>query len=74
MTRNIILIIIAVIYILSSYNTVYGISFTASVDKPKLSLNDRLILSLTISGANISGISTPQLPKLDNFDRLGSSQ
>jgi hypothetical protein len=48
------------------------ISFEASVDKHVLGINERLTLSVTISGGNLSGIPTPQLPPLKDFDIVNS--
>ncbi|MEW6097094.1 MAG: BatD family protein [bacterium] len=48
------------------------ISFEASVDRHVLGINDQLTLSVSISGGNLGGIPSPQLPPLKGFDIVNS--
>jgi len=50
------------------------IEFSASVDRTTVGLGEPLQLTVTVAGTNISRVPRPQLPALDGFDNLGSSQ
>jgi len=42
------------------------------VDRQVIGINERITLSVTISGSNLSGIPSPQLPPLRDFDIVNS--
>ncbi|MCK5328227.1 MAG: BatD family protein, partial [Candidatus Latescibacteria bacterium] len=46
---------------------------TASVDRQRVSVDESLMLTVTVSGANVQGVSKPRLPSLDGFDVSGAS-
>ncbi|MEO0069100.1 MAG: BatD family protein [candidate division WOR-3 bacterium] len=50
------------------------INFSASVDRTTVGLGEPLQLTVTVEGANIGRVPKPQLPVLNDFDNLGSSQ
>ncbi|MEO0004818.1 MAG: BatD family protein [candidate division WOR-3 bacterium] len=50
------------------------INFSASVDRTTVGLGEPFQLTVTVEGANIARVPRPQLPELDGFDNLGSSQ
>jgi hypothetical protein len=49
------------------------INFESYVDNTEIGLQDRLNLTLEISGSDAGKVAQPQLPRLDNFSNLGSS-
>jgi hypothetical protein len=49
------------------------VTFTASVDRNTISTDDLLTLQLTLAGS-FRGVNQPQLPPLDGFAVVGSSQ
>jgi len=49
------------------------VSFTASVDQTTISSDDSLTLQLKLTGS-FSGAGQPQLPQIDGFSVIGSSQ
>lgn len=49
------------------------LTFTASVDRTRVGLDDSLILTVSVSGKDIGGISEPQLPSLEQFEIVGSN-
>lgn len=49
------------------------VSVTASVDRQRVSVDESLMLTVTVSGANVQGVSKPRLPSLDGFDVSGAS-
>jgi len=51
-----------------------SISIRASVNKTSLTLDDHLTLSVIIEGSNIGSLSDPELPDLDAFSIVSSSQ
>lgn len=50
------------------------INFSASVDRTTVGLGEPCQLTVTVQGVNIAKVPRPQLPDLDGFDNLGSSQ
>ncbi|HDY90061.1 MAG TPA: protein BatD [bacterium] len=58
-----------------SVNTVYGneIELTSVVNSTKISLNDRLILSVTVSGSGFGNIGDPMLAPIPDFTISGTS-
>ncbi len=50
------------------------INFSASVDRTTVGLGEPFQLTVTVEGADIGSVPRPQLPSLDGFDNLGSSQ
>lgn len=49
-----------------------AVTFEASVDRSRLTLDDRLVLTLTVSGARLGRVE-PKLPALPGFSILGRS-
>lgn len=49
------------------------LSFTASVDRTTMQLDEELRLSISISGTGIRGVGNPELPPLKDFEVLGRS-
>jgi len=47
------------------------LSFTASIDRNELSMDEQLILTISVSGKDVSGIGEPELPELDGFEVVG---
>ena len=50
------------------------LNFTARVDRTTVGLGQQLQLTVTVEGQNIGRVPRPQLPALDGFDNLGSTQ
>ncbi|NPV14146.1 protein BatD [candidate division WOR-3 bacterium] len=50
------------------------LEFTAEVDRTTVGLGEPLQLTVQVRGTNISRVPRPQLPALDGFDNIGSSQ
>lgn len=48
-------------------------SFTASVDRTAVELDEELRLTVSVSGTGIRGVGEPKLPSLEDFDVLGRS-
>ncbi len=67
-------------YLIVLFLTIFGavgageINFTAEVDRTAVGLGEPLRLTVRVEGTNISRVPKPELPKLDGFDNLGSSQ
>lgn len=49
------------------------LNFTASVDRTTVGLGESFTLNLSVSGENISGVPSPKLPDLPDFNILGRS-
>ena len=49
------------------------LNFTASVDRTTVGVNEQLLLTVTVSGENIGGVPSPQLPDLPDFEVGGRS-
>ncbi|MDR1195059.1 MAG: BatD family protein [Endomicrobium sp.] len=58
---------------LSSYAYADGITFSASVDKSKMALNEYLQYSLTVSGED-ANLPEPQIAELADFNRYGTGK
>ncbi len=50
------------------------INFTAEVDQTTVGLGEPLYLTVRVAGTNIGRVPRPELPQLEGFDNLGSSQ
>ncbi len=50
------------------------LEFSARVDRTTVALGEPFRLTVTVEGSNISRVPRPQLPALDDFENLGSSQ
>lgn len=50
------------------------LNFSAQVDRTTVGLGERLQLTVTVEGQNIGRVPSPQLPALEGFDNLGSTQ
>lgn len=49
------------------------LNFSASVDRTTVGVNEKLLLTVTVSGENIGGVPSPQLPDLPDFEIGGRS-
>ncbi|MCK4271011.1 protein BatD [bacterium] len=49
------------------------LTFSASVDRTRVGLDDYLTLTVSVSGKDIGGISQPDLPSLDGFEIVGTN-
>jgi len=49
------------------------LTFTASVDRTQVGLDDSLTLTVSVSGKDVGGISEPQLPSLEQFEVVGTN-
>ncbi|MCX7994846.1 MAG: BatD family protein [candidate division WOR-3 bacterium] len=49
------------------------LNFTASVDRTTVGLGETFTLNVSVSGENISGVPSPKLPDLPDFNILGRS-
>uniref|UniRef100_A0A7C4TCV8 Protein BatD n=1 Tax=candidate division WOR-3 bacterium TaxID=2052148 RepID=A0A7C4TCV8_UNCW3 len=49
------------------------LEFTASVDRTTVGLGETFTLNVSVSGENISGVPSPKLPDLPDFNILGRS-
>ena len=58
----------------AGFTQAQSISIRASVNKASLTLDDHLTLSVVIEGSNIGSLSDPELPDLDAFSVVSSSQ
>lgn len=50
------------------------LEFNASVDRTTVGLGEQFTLTVTVAGSNIGSVPRPQLPQLDDFSQLGSTQ
>ncbi|MDP6055076.1 MAG: BatD family protein, partial [Candidatus Latescibacteria bacterium] len=48
-------------------------SITADVDRTRISVNDLLVMTVTVSGQDLKNVPEPALPDLDNFLILGQT-
>ena len=70
------LIFIFIMLIFMTYaSTVWGeeLTFVASVDRTRVGLDDRLVLTISVSGQDIGGIPEPELPALNGFEIVGTN-
>lgn len=49
------------------------LSFSAAVNRTTIGINDDILLTVTVSGENIGGVPSPQLPALPDFEMGGHS-
>jgi hypothetical protein len=49
------------------------LTFTASVDRTRVGLDDSLTFTVSVSGKDMGGISEPQLPSLEQFEIVGTN-
>jgi hypothetical protein len=49
------------------------LTFTASVNFTRVGIDDQLVLTVSVSGSDIGGISEPELPFLDGFEIVGTN-
>ncbi|MGQ9678921.1 MAG: BatD family protein [bacterium] len=50
------------------------LSFTATVDRTTVGLNEPVQLTVRVTGTNIGRVPQPRLPELDGFENIGSSR
>lgn len=50
------------------------LSFTATVDRTTVGLNEPVALTVQVTGTNIGRVPQPRLPELDGFENIGSSR
>ena len=50
------------------------LTFIASVDRTRLSLDEHLVLTVSVSGSDIGGIPEPMLPELEDFQMIGTNR
>ena len=65
--------IVLMLLMIGSVAWAQEVSVTASVDRQKMSVDESLTLTVSVSGANVQGTSKPKLPSLDGFDVMGTS-
>ncbi len=78
-TRLLIIIVIVLLWAIpvllgACFAQAQSISIRSSVNKTSLTLDDHLTLSVVIEGSNIGSLSDPELPNLDAFSVVSSSQ
>ena len=49
------------------------LTFIASVDKQRLSLNEQLTLTVTVSGKDVGSVAEPEPPSLEGFQVVGTN-
>lgn len=64
---------LTLIFLVVSIATAQEISFSASVDKTQVSLNEQIVLTIQVSG-NVQNIPLPKLPTLNNFNIYSSGR
>ncbi len=59
--------------LISQFLFAQQIEVESYVDRTKIGISDLVKYTIEISGEKIGNISTPRLPKIENFENLGSS-
>ena len=49
------------------------LTFVASVDRTRVGLDERMVLTISVSGQDIGGIPEPELPSLEGFEITGTN-
>ncbi len=67
--------VLAAVILLAAAPGVPGaeLTFTASVDRTKVGLDDPLTLTVSVSGRDIGGLSEPELPSLNRLEIIGTN-
>ncbi|OGC75888.1 MAG: hypothetical protein A2145_07155 [candidate division Zixibacteria bacterium RBG_16_40_9] len=66
-------LILTIIFLTVQIGTAQDISFSASVDKTQVTVNEQIVLTIQFSG-NVQNIPLPKLPTLNNFNIYSSGR
>ncbi len=65
--------LVSILFLIIFIDKLFALTFTATVDRNTLSLDEQLTLQVSISG-NVSSIPTPKIPAFDGFTAYSSGR